>query len=269
MLLEGWGKKFIVSQVKSGLSSYSKCSTKVTEEMERLRKNVLTVCDESTLLHSPMPHTISISLLNIRSIVHKEEYILCDNLLHNVICFTETWLHDGDSCHLHGLTHKCLRHNRTNINGGGLMMLVSNMYVVTASHTLSNHGIEILQTVIAITNDILLEIILVYRSPSSSTSQTIELLHQTLSVVHSRAITSTIVLGDFNEDLLSTTNKPIYTYMNSIRFLQYVNRPTTDYSSLLDAVYMKASDTHHITVSVVDCYYTDHAKIVVQYCMQL
>ena len=70
-----------------------------------------------------------------------------------------------------------------------------------------------LLTVLAITHGIMLQIMSVYRSLSSSKTQTIEMLHNMMTVMHCSAITSTIVLGDFNEDLLTDTNKPVSTYM--------------------------------------------------------
>ena len=50
-------------------------------------------------------------------------------------------------------------------------------------------------------------------------------------------IVPTIILGDFNENLLSPSPSPLLQLMSSRRFCQLVQVPTTDSGSLLDHIY--------------------------------
>ena len=92
--------------------------------------------------YSPNSPNQTFLLYGIRSIIHKEEYLLSDKILNDVLCFTETWLRDENCWHSHSLTHKYLRNNHSDMDGGGLMMLVCNIYVVTTTYTLNNHELK-------------------------------------------------------------------------------------------------------------------------------
>lgn len=70
--------------------------------------------------------------------------------------------------------------------------------------------------------------------------------------------TPTIVLGDFNEDLLSrSSSSRLLQLMSSRGFSQLVQGPTTDSGSMLDHIYYSGS-TDNTFVDVVDTYYSDH-----------
>ena len=65
----------------------------------------------------------------------------------------------------------------------------------------------------------------------------------------------TIIVGDFNEDLLSrSTSSRILQLMSSRGFSQL---PTTDSGSLLDHIYYSGI-TEDAVVDVIDTYYLDH-----------
>ena len=68
----------------------------------------------------------------------------------------------------------------------------------------------------------------------------------------------TIIVGDFNEDLLSrSTSSRILQLMSSRGFSQLVQVPTTDSGSLLDHIYYNGI-TEDAVVDVIDTYYSDH-----------
>lgn len=71
---------------------------------------------------------------------------------------------------------------------------------------------------------------------------------------------TTIMLGDFNEDILNTKRPEIPTTMATLGFTQLVQSPTTDYGSLLDHIYYNKLHTN-IIVQVVDTYFSDHDMV--------
>ena len=73
--------------------------------------------------------------------------------------------------------------------------------------------------------------------------------------------TMTIILGDFNIDLLKTTPTKLLTTMNNYGYKQYVQTPTTDNGTLIDHVYVRNNQDSSIQVQVLDTYYTDHDLI--------
>ena len=68
----------------------------------------------------------------------------------------------------------------------------------------------------------------------------------------------TVILGDFNENLLlSTSSSVLLQFMSSIGFTQLVKAQTTDFGSLLDHIYYNQPCTRCV-VDVVDIYFSDH-----------
>ena len=69
--------------------------------------------------------------------------------------------------------------------------------------------------------------------------------------------TPTIICGDFNVDLLKCNkNNQLLQEMTKYGFTQIVKAATTDYTSLLDHIYVNKGINATATVS--DCYYSDH-----------
>ena len=69
---------------------------------------------------------------------------------------------------------------------------------------------------------------------------------------------STIILGDFNEDLYDDTHSRILDMMTSTGYTQLVQSPTTDRGTLIDHMhYNRPSDD----VVVHDTYYSDHDTV--------
>ena len=70
----------------------------------------------------------------------------------------------------------------------------------------------------------------------------------------------TIILGDFNYDILHTEHDIIKVW-EQYGDRQVVTEPTTDYGSLLDHVYMNSDND--CVIDVVDTYYSDHDTVYV------
>ncbi len=67
----------------------------------------------------------------------------------------------------------------------------------------------------------------------------------------------TVVLGDFNEDLLQKPDSRVLSLMSSNGYAQLVQSPTTDRGTLIDHVYYNRPSGNTV-VQVHDTYYSDH-----------
>ena len=99
-------------------------------------------------------------------------------------------------------------------------------------------------------------ILAVYRRPQQPLATFLSLVDQFVSNLPQ--IVPTIILGDFNDDLLKTSNSSrLLQLMSSKGFSQLVQASTTDSGSLLDHIYCNSVGVD-IYVDVVDTYYSDH-----------
>jgi len=72
---------------------------------------------------------------------------------------------------------------------------------------------------------------------------------------------ATIIAGDFNENLLIDTAKPIKELFYEYGYTQLVNTVTTQYGTLLDAVYVRSK--REVSTQVLPTYYSDHEAITI------
>ena len=70
----------------------------------------------------------------------------------------------------------------------------------------------------------------------------------------------TVVLGDFNEDLLQKPDSRVLSLMSSNRYKQLIETPTTDRGTLIDHVYYNRPSDNTV-VQVHDTYYSDHDTV--------
>lgn len=99
-----------------------------------------------------------------------------------------------------------------------------------------------------------INMITIYRSPTGSSPTFLNKLRDFLSSLDLNKLT--LILGDFNFDLLESPDHGILQLMREYGFRQCVTGPTTDYGSLLDHVYVnKGVDVH---IDILDTYYSDH-----------
>ena len=98
-----------------------------------------------------------------------------------------------------------------------------------------------------------MRILTVYRRPQQPLATFLSLFGNYLTSLPQ--IVPTIIFGDFNEGLL--TSSRVLQFMSSIGFSQLVQVPITDSGSLLDHIYYNGiiEDT---VVDVIDTYYSDH-----------
>ena len=70
-----------------------------------------------------------------------------------------------------------------------------------------------------------------------------------------------IIMGDFNEDLLSKPDSKLVELMAQYGFSQLVHTPTTDKGTLIDHVYCNSPAPECADICVTDVYYSDHDTI--------
>ena len=70
----------------------------------------------------------------------------------------------------------------------------------------------------------------------------------------------TLVLGDFNEDILGHCNLSIVSLMSNHGYTQLVTSPTTERGTLIDHVYYNRPICN-VIVEIHDTYYSDHDTI--------
>lgn len=194
--------------------------------------------------------------LNIPSYLEHVQDLKSDPIVTStdVFCCVETFLRQG---HNFRETEqiipeaRCFRADKPSSwgRGGGVMTMSS----TELSPARLNLGLE--YVAVAVTKaSTQVNIVTIYRPPSISPALFNEQFNHLLSLLQRDVLT--VILGDFNFDLVESPNHDIVQYMNQLGFYQFVKKPTTDYGSILDHVYVNRSD--RVSVKIVDTYYSDH-----------
>ena len=167
--------------------------------------------------------------------------------------------HDQHSPHL--ADHQVIaRKDRDTVNNtkGGIMIAAHTaiqLYHVT-NFSLNHLPFEATTVILTLPNHKQIEVTLIYRSPSVPISTLLTALSSILSQLTTLCIPS-IILGDFNEDLLTKSDLRLPNLMSSHGYSQLVQSPTTDNGTLIDHVYYN-KPLECCTVQVIDAYYSDH-----------
>ena len=225
--------------------------------MARLRSKLL----QTVLPMQCLPCTthVTLVLLNVRSIVSKLVDIQADHELNsaNVLRFCETWLSSTQLSPVIKTDHVVLRCDRaTNDHKDGTMISMPHSMQPNHPMCFVSNGIEVTVTTLHI-NKKTLQVAVVYRSPTVPMCQFIQLMTRLLEHM-TKANAPTIVLGDFNDDILYSTHSQIHNLMISHDYTQLVNDATTDRATLIDHVYFNMSCDE---VQVRDVYYSDHDAV--------
>ena len=182
-------------------------------------------------------HTIA--LLNVRSITAKLPDIACDSNLKyaSILCFCETWLTPPQPSPVVQSNQIAIRCDRASgDNKGGVMISVPECMQPTNACRYASNGIEAISITILLANNRPIQIALLYRSPSVPLQTLTSLLSRVLN--HISTSLPSIVLGDFNEDILHTDCR-ITSFMSSHGYTQIVNSPTTEAHSSIMYIAMK------------------------------
>ena len=147
--------------------------------MVRLNSKLLPIVPQLQC-HSLFSTHVTIALLNVRSIVAKLPDIARDSNLRcaSILCFCETWLTASQPSPLvkdNQIAITC--NSRTSgDNKGGVMSCVPPDMQPSNTHTFASNGIEALCTTLLLPNATVLQIGLLYRSPTVSWSNLIAVL---------------------------------------------------------------------------------------------
>ena len=71
---------------------------------------------------------------------------------------------------------------------------------------------------------------------------------------------ATVIVGDFNDDVMCENGSQIEQFMSSREYAQLVMQPTTDRATLIDYVYF-SEQCNGVVVQVCDVYYSDHDAV--------
>ena len=246
-------------QILNYNSAAIKKDKRVDTEMLRLQQRPITFV--SPIIPTlPEQDFIKITHLNVRGYLDHIDDLKADNVISSadVICLTETHLRKSDTIHPNSQpikSHVQYRADRVaGVQKGGILIFVKRQIPSTRLN-IEIPGLEFLATSLSLSSNRKIVVITLYRRSSTvSTQQFIAMVKQLLSntaLLHAEII----VVGDFNDDLISNTTN-ISTWFASNGFKQLIDHPTTDQGSLLDHVYFNG--VLPIQTEVCDTYYSDH-----------
>jgi hypothetical protein len=176
------------------------------------------------------------------------------------MCFTETYLSQESNIDyfLNRYNYIASRRDVSKTNHGEChgIVVCSRKALTVEKLLFCVEGLES-HAVLVKTHGYSLIVVVVYRPPSKSMLRFVELLESLIQMMPPSI--PTVVLGDFNQDLLEKHVSPLMRLMLFYEFHQFVQRPTTDMGTLLDHIYFKTGPSKENTVvDVVDTYYSDH-----------
>ncbi|XP_035671494.1 uncharacterized protein LOC118412624 [Branchiostoma floridae] len=190
----------------------------------------------------------------------------------DIICLTETWLSEDvqdSKVQLENFdvfrkdrTHVCEEESMTRSSPhGGVAVYVRNGYSCYEIPIPDDISLECVVMLMSV-EDIEILIVPVYRPPSVKKDAfivNVEKLMQYLLATVKR--TTTIFLGDFNENLLSgEDNKKIQKFFETNNFEQLVEDPTTMKGTLIDHVYI-APPSSNVSCGVIQTFYSYHDAV--------
>jgi len=184
----------------------------------------------------------------------------------DIICLTETFLsQDIELYQRHAIMKPstAYRNDRRpdqrqdgNPNRGGILFFCRPHFQAEDEEILQFPDLECLSVTIVCPPIGPLRVCTIYRRPTVKTEVFNQQIRALLEDLQEKP---TIILGDFNEDLLKPSDHPTYRLMQSFGYRQVVKTPTTDQGSLLDHCYIAGIPaTVTVTVHVWDTYYSDH-----------
>ena len=236
--------------------SQIRISPSAEDEMLRLRECPLEFVDSK--IPGLKKAALALLHINICTLLNKLPYILQDKLFQSadIISLNETHLLKNVKLlpSMLGLKEEyCVfRHDRDKL-GGGIALVIKSSLLPTKINICSR--IEVVAVHITLPEPA--TVISVYRPPTTPIPWFARQLTEILSDIKG---TNVLVVGDFNEDILLSENKPCCMQMKSLGLKQWVHKPTRDSGSLIDHLYTSANIT--TVCDVLDCYYSDHDFVV-------
>jgi hypothetical protein len=231
----------------------------VDKELQRMKENEVPRFYDMLYQKSDL----IISVLNVRSLPEHASHLLKEPAyLHSdIIVCVETWLADRQQTSDYLQEQDTVCHRCDKLGNGigqrtaGGVLIVTKRDKIQSARQIYEHSeryLQILGLSLKTVSGKTLQVFGVYKSPSSTES----LNEQLNAFIHDRDA-STIVTGDFNENLFAD-RKPNYEFMIQNNFEQHVNTPTNQVSgSCIDHFYTRNLTIDRTTVHF--CYFSDHA----------
>ncbi|XP_061131579.1 ATP-dependent DNA helicase PIF1-like [Syngnathus typhle] len=202
---------------------------------------------------------------HVQDIVSHHELLFAD-----VLCFTETHLQgsvaDGRAC-LEGYTMFCRNRSDSYTNcpdlatkrGGGVGICVKSH--IAAHEKKYVQGVTDIEFVVVKLEDPLNVLIAaVYRPPGNSLRTFLPSLGNLLRYLEVMEHHQILVCGDFNEDMLSASFKPILDLFRSKGYTQLIATATTDKNTLLDLIFVSRPQCA-LHSGVLQTYYSYHNPV--------
>ncbi|XP_061120716.1 uncharacterized protein LOC133152067 isoform X2 [Syngnathus typhle] len=202
---------------------------------------------------------------HVQDIVSHHELLFAD-----VLCFTETHLQgsvaDGRAC-LEGYTMFCRNRSDSYTNcpdlatkrGGGVGICVKSH--IAAQEKKYVQGVTDIEFVVVKLEDPLNVLIAaVYRPPGNSLRTFLPSLGNLLRYLEVMEHHQILVCGDFNEDMLSASFKPILDLFRSKGYTQLIATATTDKNTLLDLIFVSRPQCA-LHSGVLQTYYSYHNPV--------
>ena len=221
-------------------------------EMDRLHAHHLVCTSDNHLIMNRTD--INLLHINICNLKRKIPDIKHDMLFNsaNIVSFNETHLSKSESLDSSMLgmdenfaVFRCDRDEA----GGGVALFVRR----TLNATQYQIDLPIEAVAVKIQNPTPIVIVSVYRSPTTPMKLFIDRFGMLLREMGDEIL---CIVGDFNEDILLSEDKPCCRLLKSLKFRQLVEKPTRDSGTLIDHMYLNSELP--VTTDVTDCYYSDH-----------
>ena len=247
-------------------------SQKVQEEMSRPREKCL-LPTIPFLYHANQSSRMKVLFHNVRSLHLHFDDVACDYNVQaaEINIFVETRLCSSDCNTTYEMANFNLFRNDYNPNSnvrssyGMAMYIKSNIDCATTPFRSNFNNIEL---TVCVLNDPVpnLHIVGIYRSKSKANQQTlIETINHLLDTIIPYADTPTVILGDFNVNLLEVSSEQkalTKCLLQQRRYKQLITQFTTDYHTQIDHIYTNIPN-HVLTAGVLESYYSDHKPIFV------
>jgi hypothetical protein len=234
-----------------------------TREQIIIDPHVETFMENMQNVQLPLQNDIDVSCMdliichvNVENLLSHKDDVDTNKYIQSadIICFTETHLTQTSKWPLTNISknnYRIFRQERTHCKGGGIAICIrKNICTIEMNQITTSECIHLTIT----TEKTQFDIACIYRRPASDMSM---FLSQMTTLCNSM-IDKSIVVGDFNEDILLGQTK-IMSLAKLYRFTQVIDKATTDYSSLLDHVYLRG--LQHKNLHVIDCYFSYHDLI--------
>ncbi|MEW8547607.1 MAG: reverse transcriptase family protein, partial [Candidatus Thiodiazotropha sp.] len=198
----------------------------------------------------------SILHLNIQSILPKIDLVRCESAAYDVMIFSESWLNptiSNDEISIENF-HEPVRYDRSGRIGGGVVVYIRDTISFKRRQDLEINNLEAVWVEVSIKSKTVL-IGGMYRPPNS-TVEYFNLISESLDRAFNTNIKDILVLGDFNYNMLNSSNNKMSDLIQEYSLKQLIEEPThfTESSESLIDLILARNPSNIITSGVYDTF---------------